>query len=180
MIEETIHALILIYQRLVLANQFLVDMLVVEHIERSIGNELLRHTFRSHSLSPREQILISLHFLGNGSQYHVNGYLHGINKGTVCRCVHTVCRLIVLRLMTSFVRWPTNILNIDHKFQQKAGFPNVVGLIDGTLIHIDAPSEDEPTYVSRDNRHSINVLVVSGPNHEFFLYISKIIGIVSR
>lgn len=147
-----------------------------DKVERTIGVELQRRTFRSHALSAREQILIALHFLGNGAQYHVNGYLHGIDKGTVCRCVHEVCRLITFRLMPLFIKWPLNSVDIQTKFERKAGFPNVIGIIDGTLIHMDAPTDDEPIFVSRDNRHSINALVVSGPNNEFFYVSAKAPG----
>lgn len=155
---------------------FRVDRLVVEYLERSIGHELQRPNSRSQSLFPREQILITLHFLGNGAQYHVNSYIHGIDKGTVCRCVHRVCHLISSRLMPLFIRWPTNSLNIVPMFERKAGFPNVIGAIDGTLIHIDAPSEDEPAFVGRDNKHSLNVALVSGPRNEFFFISAKCPG----
>lgn len=155
---------------------FRVDQLVFDKIERSIGIELQRRTFRSYALSAREQILITLHFLGNGAQYHVNGYLHGIDKGTVCRCVHEVCRLVTVHLMPLFIKWPSNSANILRQFERKAGFPNVIGIIDGTLIHMDAPTDDEPIFVSRDNRHSINTLVVSGPNNEFFYVSAKAPG----
>lgn len=44
---------------------FRVDIPVVERIERAIGLDLQRNTLRSHALSPREEILIILYFLGN-------------------------------------------------------------------------------------------------------------------
>lgn len=46
---------------------FRVDSPVVESIERKIGIQLQRKTLRSHAISVREQILITLNFLGNGS-----------------------------------------------------------------------------------------------------------------
>ncbi|XP_055306839.1 putative nuclease HARBI1, partial [Sitodiplosis mosellana] len=148
---------------------FRVDRQVVECIERHIGQFIQRETHRSHALSVREQILIALHFLGNGSVYHLNGYSIGVTKSTVCKCVHLVCRLIMHHLMPQYVRWPTNPNDISARFARKAGFPFVMGCIDGTLIRINSPSGlDEAVYVSRDNKHSINLLLVSGPSHEFF------------
>lgn len=155
---------------------FRVDMEVVERVEHSIGFELQRNTLRSHALTPREEILLAFHFFGNGAQYHINGHLHGVNRGTVCRSIHRVCYLITRRLMPLFIRWPTNSRHIDQLFQRKAGFPNVKGIIDGTLIHIDAPSRDEPTYVSRDNKHAMNVVIVCGPKHEFYFISAKCPG----
>lgn len=75
--------------------------------------------------------------------------------------------------MPYYVRWPSTSRHEERKFFQIAGFPHVVGAIDGTLIHIDAPHDDEPAYVGRDNKHSINLLVVSGPMHQFFFASAK-------
>lgn len=50
------------------------------------------------------------------------------------------------------------------------------GAIDGTLIHMDAPSYDEPIFVGRDNHHSLNVVVVSGPDNEFYYVSAKCPG----
>lgn len=150
---------------------FRVDPTVVESLENRIGIHIER--VRSCGLSVREQILLTLHFLGNGSFYHINGHVHGIDKAAICRAVHRVCFFIAKYLMPLFVRWPSNSFNVSTKFERKAGFPNVKGLIDGTLVRIDAPSIDEPVFVGRDNKHSINVVVVSGPHHEFFFVSAK-------
>lgn len=155
---------------------FRVDFLVVEQIERHIGPFIQRNTRRSHALSVREQILVTLHFLGNGSVYHLNGYSLGVSKSTVCQCIHMVCGLIMRYVMPLYVRWPSNANDIDIKFQRRAGFPHVKGIIDGTLIHLNAPHIDEPIYVSRNNKHSVNLLVVSGPQHEFFYASAKCPG----
>lgn len=49
--------------------------------------------------------------------------------------------------------------------------PFIAGCVDGTLIPIDAPNNDEPTFVDRFGNHSINCLLVSGTKKEF-LYVS--------
>lgn len=41
-----------------------------------------------------------------------------------------------------------------------AGFPNVIGAIDGTHIGIQAPSTHEPLFVNRKGYHSINVQAI--------------------
>jgi len=45
------------------------------------------------------------------------------------------------------------------KFYQKAGFPNVVGCINGTHVKIQAPSVNKHEYINRKNQHSVNVQV---------------------
>lgn len=51
---------------------------------------------------------------------------------------------------------------------QIAGMPRVAGVIDGSLIPIDAPTMNEESYVDRHGKHSINAMVVCGPNLEFY------------
>ncbi|XP_045129081.1 putative nuclease HARBI1 [Portunus trituberculatus] len=46
------------------------------------------------------------------------------------------------------------------EFMAIAGFPGVVGVIDGTHVRIVAPKDDEYAYVNRKRYHSINVQVV--------------------
>lgn len=151
----------------VFRQSFRVDIEVANQVEQLIGR-YLHNTNINNALSPRQQILTALHFLGNDAQYHVNGYAHNVSKATVCRCIHRVCYLITKYIMPLYVRWPTVCRFIERDFYAKAGFPNVKGIIDGTLIHIDAPSVGEPAYVGRDNKHSINVILVSGPQNQFF------------
>lgn len=151
---------------------FRVDKEVVVQLENFIGRYLV-DTNRNRALSPREQILTAIHFMGNGCQYHVNARTHGISKSTVCRCLHRVCRLIAHHLLPLFVRWPTNSYHLQQQFFRLAGFPYVMGVIDGTLIHVDAPNIDEPAFVGRNNKHSINAVVVSGPQNQILFVSAK-------
>lgn len=151
---------------------FRVDMQVAAQLELHIGKYLVESNLNN-ALSPREQILTALHFLGNDAYYHVNGYAHNISKSTVLRCVHRVCFIIATHLLPIYVRWPTTSILVEQRFFRIAGFPNVKGVVDGTLVHIDAPSISEAAYVGRDNKHSINVILVSGPQNEFFFVSAK-------
>ena len=46
--------------------------------------------------------------------------------------------------------------------------PSVCACIDGTLIRIATPSENEEQFVDRKGDHSLNVMLVAGSNHQFF------------
>lgn len=151
---------------------FRVDKEVVIQLEQILGRYLV-NTRRNNALTPRQQILTALHFLGNGCQYHVNGQTHGISKSTVLRCVHRLSRLISFHIMPLYIRWPTNSIFIEQEFFDLAGFPNVKGAVDGTIVHIDAPKIGEPLFVGRDNKHSINTLIVSGPKNQIFFVSAK-------
>ena len=65
-----------------------------------------------------------------------------------------------------FIDFPTPPQIIQLKqtaFMQVAGFPGVVGSIDGTQVRIIGPSVDESVYVNRKRYHSINTQVCPGP-----------------
>ncbi len=60
-----------------------------------------------------------------------------------------------------FLLYPATAINIFVTTVQItfAGFPNVLGCIDGTQIKIQAPHENEAEFVCRKGYHSINVQV---------------------
>lgn len=140
----------------------------VEKILNVIGPLLEHKTKKNKALDPRKQLLVALHFLGSGNQYHGISDMHGIHKSTVCRSVNRVCRAIIRKLFHVYVRWPSNCDYIQPGFFGTAGFPRVAGAIDGTLIPIQSPRFNESDFVDRHGNHSINTMVVCGPNNEFF------------
>ncbi|XP_052691914.1 putative nuclease HARBI1, partial [Crassostrea angulata] len=64
------------------------------------------------------------------------------------------------------------------EFFSKARFPNVLGAVDGTLIKIQAPSENEPSYVCRKGFHALNVQAVSDASLRFIDLVCKWPGAV--
>ncbi|CAG2189299.1 unnamed protein product [Mytilus edulis] len=117
--------------------------------------------------------MIALRFYGSGSQLQVVGDTMGYDKSTVSRVVRDVTDALVDR-KDQYIKWPTERQkNINKRaFYEKAGFPNVIGCIDGTHVHIQAPTEDEPAYVNRKGFHSINVQVISKNKTIIYLYMS--------
>lgn len=55
-------------------------------------------------------------------------------------------------------------INFVSEFYEVSQFPNVIGCIDGTQISVLAPSVDEPNYVNRHGKHSINVQAICDKN----------------
>ena len=45
------------------------------------------------------------------------------------------------------VSWPANTLGVIQGFHGMAGLPEMCGVIDGTLINIDAPNINKAAYV---------------------------------
>uniref|UniRef100_A0A8W8MP63 DDE Tnp4 domain-containing protein n=1 Tax=Magallana gigas TaxID=29159 RepID=A0A8W8MP63_MAGGI len=62
------------------------------------------------------------------------------------------------------IKFPRDVSSYKSRFFEIAGFPNVVGCVDGTQIKIKAPNVNEGEYVNRKGFHSLNVQMVCGPD----------------
>lgn len=145
----------------------------VEKVLNAIATYIDHRTTKNRALNPKQQLLIALHFFGNGSQYHGISDMHGVHKSTVCRIVNRVSTAILLKLFPKYVRWPNSCAHIPVSFSEIADFPRIAGAIDGSLFPIKAPSLNENDFVDRHGQHSINAMVVCGPNLEFFYASAK-------
>lgn len=145
-----------------------------EFLLHSIGHRLKSTTRRNYALSPTECLLVALRYFGTGGFFKLVGDAHGISDATVSRSVQKVVRAINEQLFDEFVRWPaeSGVRNgIPSDFHSIAGMPRVCGCIDGTLIDIKAPPVDEDQYVDRHGNHSLNCMVVCGPQLQAY-YVS--------
>ena len=121
-------------------------------------------TRRSHSLSAKEQVLITLRFLASGSFLEVGGDTFlSYDKSTVSRVVRRVTQALSSKV-NDFIKFPST-RNERHEIKRGlfkvGGFPCAIGCIDA---RIKAPWQNEPDYVNRKGYHSINVQAVC--NHE--------------
>ena len=117
-------------------------------------------TNRVYSLSPLLQVMIALRFYASGSFQDMVGETIRVDQSTVSRVVTRVTEAILLRA-PQWIAMPTQDEaneTKEHIFRAH-GFPNVVGAIGGTLIEIQAPTENENEYVCMKNYHAINVQV---------------------
>ena len=96
--------------------------------------------------------MIALRFYVSGSFLQVIGNTLGLEKGTVSGVIIAVSDALCRRL-SEFVQWP-NIEQTRSEFFEGFGFPNVLGAVDGMHIRIQAPHEDESSYVYRKMFHS--------------------------
>ncbi|XP_033724492.1 putative nuclease HARBI1 [Pecten maximus] len=109
-----------------------------------LREDLERKSRRNNALTIQQQVLSTLRFLAS------------LDKSTVSRCVHTVCGKLAC-YVSQVVKRPTAEECQKGKGTFFAGFPSVIGAVDGTHIRIQAPHQDEPSYVNRKGYHSINV-----------------------
>ncbi|KAJ8887048.1 hypothetical protein PR048_013263 [Dryococelus australis] len=136
-----------------------------------IGHRLFHPTDQSHALSPRMHLSIILHWFGNGGQYHVIAYENGVSKVSLYRCVKNVLQAIDKIKFTEIVAWSRKIVNVYGVFFCSGKISSFIGCVDGTLVKIDAPTENEPAFVDRNGNHSINSRIVCGPDLEIY-YVS--------
>ncbi|XP_063223351.1 putative nuclease HARBI1 [Bacillus rossius redtenbacheri] len=153
--------------------RFRMNAVKMEQLHEDIGHILFHPTNRSQALPSKLQLCIGLHWLGNGGQYHVIADAHGVSKASVCRCVKSVVNSVNEVKFSTVIKWPENVLNVSAKFFAVAHFPQVIGCVDGTLIKIDAPPAYESAFVDRNGNHSINCMIVCGPNMEIYFVSAK-------
>lgn len=140
----------------------------LEHLLNLLGFHLERPTERNHALPAKLQLQVALHWMGTGAQYHAIADMHGVCKASVCRAVHSVVTAVNNTMSAIYVKWPDNMQGVVEQFFAIRGMPMVCGCLDGTLIKIDAPSEHEDVFVDRHGNHSVNCMVVCGPDLTFY------------
>uniref|UniRef100_A0A915CMQ2 Putative nuclease HARBI1 n=1 Tax=Ditylenchus dipsaci TaxID=166011 RepID=A0A915CMQ2_9BILA len=147
-----------------------------------IGERLQPSTFRSNPMSPKVKLLCALRFYASNSFFYNVGDAQGPSKKSVDRAIRQVTSVINAKL-SDRIKWPADegvCRRIASNFLQLAnpGMPTVCGAVDGTLIKLAyCPSEHE--FVDRHQQHSINAMVVAGPNYRFYFLSAKWPGSVS-
>ena len=150
------------------------DFIARYRITRSMFTELIdrletatiRPTSRSHSIPTTTQLAVTLQFLATGTFQTVVASCHGISQCSVSRCIATITDALCARAK-DFIYFP----NVDGQkrnqllFQEKYGFPKVLGCVDGSHIPIVAPFTNGHLYVNRKGYHSINVQAICGTDN---------------
>ena len=112
-------------------------------------------------VSARTSLLVTLCYLGNQDTYRQLAELFGLSEAAVykceCRGVNFVCSL-----GPQYIKWPSReqISDIIQNFRGMAGFPGVVGAVDGCHIAIKAPDQFQSDFIDRTSTHSVNLMAV--------------------
>ncbi|XP_052248633.1 putative nuclease HARBI1 [Dreissena polymorpha] len=151
-----------------LYKRYRVNHATLAYIIAQLDAALAPNTDRSHSLSTGYKVLITLRYLATGVIQLNTGDLHSVAQSSVSRAVsQTLDALSSQNVVRRHIRFPTTIESLNRNkqgFFHIARFPNVIGVIDGTHVQIQAPSIDEPMYVNRMGYHSINTQIVFDHN----------------
>lgn len=99
-----------------------------------------------------------------------------IFKASVRRAVYDVVAAVNRKILPQWVRWPRNVTEVMRKVYGLGRMPLVCGCVDGTLVGVDAQSDNETNLVDRHGNHSINAMLVCGPDLCFYYVAAKLPG----
>uniref|UniRef100_A0A914WLI2 Putative nuclease HARBI1 n=1 Tax=Plectus sambesii TaxID=2011161 RepID=A0A914WLI2_9BILA len=166
------------YDDLNLYLRFRFDRQGIIDLAAMLAPSLTSHTTKGRPIPPVAQVLIALRFYASGSFQAVAGDSVQVSQPTVSRIIHRVSLAVANRLR-NFMAYPTapaEVASIRQQFFEMAGFPGVLGVVDGTQIKIKAPSANEIDYVGRKGGHTINVQGVALPDGSFSNVVAKYAG----
>lgn len=126
-------------------------------------------TGRSHSIPALHQVMCALRYYGTGNFQKVSGDLLGMSQPSVSRIVHRVSNALC-RKAPDVIKFPKTVGQqqpVIAAFYDRYGFPSTVGCVDGSLIPIRGPSQDENIYVCRKGFYAINVQGIADHQHRF-------------
>lgn len=128
-----------------LVEGYRLDSAGIHFIDGLIGDEIRSDSRRNCAISPLQKILLTIRFLATGKMQLCNGNDMGVSQPTVSRAITATLRCLSSpQNCAQFIKFPSNpqkICKNQEEFFKVAGFPGIVGTIDGTHVQIIAPSE---------------------------------------
>ncbi|KAL1919197.1 uncharacterized protein VTP21DRAFT_2579 [Calcarisporiella thermophila] len=135
-------------------------------------NPSLHSTGPTQQLPVWVQLLIFLRRLSNGNDVFDLASKYSIAEGTVIKVTKRIT-LAIESLRPEYVTWPNTRRKeeIKNKFLDMSGFPDVVGIIDGTHFRLNfAPSKDPETYWSRKKEYAVQAQLIVDSDFRFIDY----------
>ena len=138
----------------------------IQRLITLVSPHIQRATHCNFAHNPEVQLLAVLHFYAMGSFLEVVGDGTGLSKASVSWSVAAVT-LILLRDAQTHIKMPTTqdkVHQVHQGFHAVAGIPQVICVVDGTLIPIHNPSLVDPCWIGRKHYAAINTQVVVDQN----------------
>jgi len=109
------------------------------------------------AINVRKRVAVALWRLATNADYRTIGHLFGISKGSVCVIVDEFCRIMTEIMLPRYIKIPTgeDLDKVIETFNQKWGFPQCAGAVDGSHIPIKAPTTFHADYYNRKGWYSI-------------------------
>ena len=122
-----------------------------------------RNSFRRDTISSFKKLAMTLYYLKDQGSLRMTSNLFGVAPCTLSCTIRKVCDAIVTVMGADLIKFPTTkegLGDLMSKFEEKFGFPMVVGCIDGTHIPVRQPTENAHDYFCYKMKYSINVQAV--------------------
>ena len=123
---------------------------------------LKRDTNFRKAIKVRHRVAMTLYWLADTAQCRMIANLFGVGKSTVCGIVKQVCEVIVRIPLPRYIYVPRSRQEVQEKiegFESWAGFPQVVGAVDGCNVPIIGAEQIPDDYISRKGFH---LLILQG------------------
>ena len=139
---------------------------ICEHLRPAIERQdtRLRRPVPHH-----ERVAITIWKLATVIEYRTLGQKFGLGRSTVCTIIHDTCEAICNILTPKYIKFPTGarVNDIVQNYNDRWGYPQCVGAIDGMHVPIKAPSQNPADYYNRKHFHSIVLQGVCDWNYRF-------------
>ncbi|KAI5637082.1 DDE superfamily endonuclease domain-containing protein [Phthorimaea operculella] len=141
-----------------------------------IEEKLEYQSDRNNSLSPINQLLLTLRYYATGCHQLTMGDFAGVSRPTANRAIHRVTAAIAA-LGRHFIQFPGNSVAIRQnqmEFYNIAKFPKVIGALDCTHIRIASPGGSHAeTFRNRKGYMSINVQAICNARLEIMDLVAR-------
>ena len=127
-------------------------------------------------LSVEKQVAVTLYYLADEGRMRKVANAFDIGKSTVSKVVRRVTMAISRLLGPQYIKHPQTIGKVEEMathFQQRHGFPQCIGAIDGTHIGIKKPSEKASDYINRKGSYTMNIQACADYKYCFFDVVIK-------
>ena len=95
-----------------------------------------------------KKVLSTLWVLANQESFRSVADRFNMSKGTLHSLCMDVCHVLVQN-QNEHVKWPNNYEDVADAFEQRRGFPGVIGAIDGTHIPLVGVGKDRASFINR-------------------------------
>ncbi|XP_067126316.1 uncharacterized protein [Centruroides vittatus] len=147
-------------------------------IDKNIFDELLskigplitcKNTTYRKSISPAEQLALTLRFLAHGGEQQICALNYRIGVSTTHNIVKRVCNAIWTVLSSEYLKIPDKktFIEISKKFNVYCNFPQCLGAIDGKHVVIQQPKHSGTVYHNYKGTNSIILMAACDAEYRF-------------
>lgn len=123
------------------------------------------------AINIRKRVAIGLYTLATPAEYRSIGNIFGVSKGSVMNCFKSLVYAINnSQLRSTYLKVPSmeEFESIAKGFQERTGYPNCCGAIDGSHIRIKVPVDQRSSYYSHQCNYSCLLLAICDHRMRFY------------